>query len=944
MSDSAWMERAAQAAKQTYQALLEEVVERHVLNDREEVPLGQETKRRLERGQSAHPNAIRLLTISGKGGHPGERVGDEDHYTRFYNITLLDHLLSTTRGAIVFAAFEWLNQNPDMNTTVQLRRLRVIAAIAFLHDLDKDLRLPRNTPLTDDMVREATVRYGLDSFLAGVDVHLEPDQIRYLIEKAEASQAHRHPPKVLPPREFESLPLFVRLADQLDGLWCLDDPVRGGLEGVLERIRNDETVLRSGFFKSWKTVRLFDPHHPFLLDDLQRHLSLASLRIAGVPPLIETHRDGELFILLPERQSDEIIKKAIERLCSHLPFGLELNVSNRGVPSLYNGHPSHDALVDFIMHGEGQKKIPELLKIKVPLVASVKGHLDNLLRPVGLEPRWPKIQDSGLVSLYSTLEGMDEASKGALYQAAHLALLLNLKVDTRRKAMVPESAERMNALIELIQHPLPIWISTISGPDTEASKRTLIALWVATLAIEEPKLWDTVWGEDGLLKCWLEGQGGKPGIRDFIAGRSNHVKLGLERRLTQLLGGIRIAPKDELELGRCLFTDEPANFNEPIDQAVGLYGVKVSAFSGREGRPEVLTSERAHTIVSGPSIAEHKLRAKVHENLGGPDEGVPAIISSPTTSGLFGGLALTDDRAMAAMSIYDLNRLDIKKGRIIRETDIHRHRFRMARLERMPEKLADQVNKLRMLLKACRRIGRPIHVFRGLPMSERSYFFYDGMPRVLVDLFGTNSLRLEQIPIALKSLEMAQVLLETPGLGYDVFKRYANPSTRFGAISLAWCELKKENKTPREILAKLVGEYRTHKEENNMSEEDGALVRFGQAAASIQQRPSPEASANEELFVFKVAMDAVTAALRLAQMDKSSLVCAVAGELETNLSRRGKTWLTQPEALRKRCLDVAELFVQDIWLGALKGKMPSQSNRRVMASIYRMAFVTAHRK
>ena len=32
------------------------------------------------------------------------------------------------------------------------------------------------------------------------------------------------------------------------------------------------------------------------------------------------------------------------------------------------------------------------------------------------------------------------------------------------------------------------------------------------------------------------------------------------------------------------------------------------------------------------------------------------------------------------MSVYDLNRLDVKKGRIILETDIYRSRFRMARL------------------------------------------------------------------------------------------------------------------------------------------------------------------------------------------------------------------------------------------------------------------------
>jgi hypothetical protein len=343
-------------------------------------------------------------------------------------------------------------------------------------------------------------------------------------------------------------------------------------------------------------------------------------------------------------------------------------------------------------------------------------------------------------------------------------------------------------------------------------------------------------------------------------------------------------------------------------------------------------------------VAEHTLRTKVHEGLGGVEGGLPTLISSPATTGLFSALALNDDHAMAAMSVFDLNRLDVKKGRVITETDIHRQRFRIARLERMPEKLADQVGMLRMLLKACRRIGRPFHIFRGLPTSERSFFYYDAMPRALADLLGGKAFRLEQIPEAVKRLETAQLLLGENSLGYDAFRLYANPSTRFGAVCLAWCELRKAKNINKGILADFAAEYRNFLEENAMSEQDGALVRFGRAAAGIQKAPAPGASANEELMVFKVAMDAVSIARRIGAVDEASLVCAVAGELETNLSRRDKTFLTRAEALRKRCFEVAELFVRDVWLGALKGRPPGQNDRRVIASIYRMAFLTAQRK
>lgn len=951
MNEQTWLSKSVDLARETYGALLGEVVETHVINDREEIPLGQETKRRLEKGLTANPNIIRLLGISGKGGASLENHGEENAYARYYNITLLDHLLSTVRGAVVFAALEWLAHNHEMDTSVISRRLRVVAAIAFLHDLDKDLRRPRNTPLSEKMVMEAMRRYGLDDFLAAEGVFLEPDQMLYLIEKTEASQAHRHPPKALPPREFEPLPLFVRLADQLDGIWCLDDPVSGGLEGVLKRIQTDESLIRSGFLKSWKPVRIFDPHHPFILDELQRNLSLASVRKSGMPPLIETHRDGELFMLLPGEHAPAIIEKAITQLCKQLPFDLRLDVPNRGVPSLYDGKPSHSRLAGFIAGDLDDRKLADLFKIKASLMPQVMRPLDDLLMPHGIAPRWPRNVPGALVSIYSSFSEMGETEKGIIHRAAHLALLLNLKVDAGARSGIPSYNERERALAGLAGVPRPDWIAAISGEGhatADQSVRTLTALWITALAQESHDLREAVWGENGLLHHWLEGEEGKSGMRDFITGRGAVATAGLHRMLSQLLSGSRVAPEDESTRGRCLFTGEPAPFDEPIDQALGLYGVKVSAFSGREGRPELITSERAHTIVGASSVAEHKKRAEEHKTLGGRDDGVPALVSSPTTSGLFGGLVLTDDKSMSAMSTFDLNRLDVKKGKIIRETDIHRRRFRIARLERMPERLKEQVNKLRMLLKACRRIGRPLHIFRGLPMAERSYFFYDAMPQALMDLLGTNAFRLEQIPAAIERLETAQVILEEHGLEYDVFRRYACPSTRFGAICLAWCKLRegqgKDKKSPKNVLIRFEETYRKYTEEKRMSEQDGALVKFGLAAASIQKRPPSGASANEELLVFKIAMDAVTAAQRIGQMDEASLICAIAGELETTLARRDKTWLTQPEALRKRCIDVAQLFVKEVWLGALKEKMPGQNSRRIMASIYRMAFVTAHRK
>ncbi len=218
---------------------------------------------------------------------------------------------------------------------------------------------------------------------------------------------------------------------------------------------------------------------------------------------------------------------------------------------------------------------------------------------------------------------------------------------------------------------------------------------------------------------------------------------------------------------------------------------------------------------------------------------------------------------MAALSLYDLSRLEIKKGNVYQGTEIYSGRYRMARFERIADKTSEQIDQLRMLLQASRRLGRPIHIFRGLPTPQRAFFHYDAMPRLLADLIGGNSLRLEQIPDALEQLQLAQVLLETTGLGYDVLIRYANPHTRFGTLCLAWChlhdELKKTNSTHaggvRFVLTALEHSFDKPLEEYTMNEQDGALVRLGKAAARIQRRPLGQASTSEEMRVFKICFD-----------------------------------------------------------------------------------------
>ncbi|GAB6146147.1 HD domain-containing protein [Desulfocicer niacini] len=947
MTAQVWMSKATMLASKIYKHFLTEIIEAHLMkNDRELLPLSVKAKKQIAKGTHIDPRPLRLMTISGKGGYTAN-PDLQSKYNKYYNITLLEHLLSVVRGSLLLASLDWLSRNPDMDTSLIERRLAMVALIAFLHDIDKDLGLARNEAIPLEGLEERITRYGIPFFLKPFGLILSSEQLRYLIEKVEATQAHRHHPEILPPRELENLARYVRLADQLDGIWVSSDPEKGGLKGVIDCLKNDQGALRSDLCKNWKAIQLFDPLHPFLLDELQRYLSRFSLHLAGVPPLIEVHQDGHFFMLLPSEQYDAIVDKGLSALCNGLPFNLYLDISNRGLPSLYNGQPNYDELEAFIKELDTKQK-SGLLKIKTDLKDSLNDVLDNLLSDIGLEPRWPK-PTGQLLTLYASFNDFDQEAIDWAHYALLLALLLNLNVKSKPKDKVLTPTQRELALLEIVDISPPSWLSSIKE---DTSRRTLTSLWVTAIAAENDELIDSIWeGEYSLLRQWLEGTKELAGFNSFILGDGVEIIRTTRQRIVQLLSSKRVQLTSENEKGRCIFTDEPVPFANTIKQATGLYGVKISAFSGREGRPESVVMTQAHTNVGAASLAEHKLRAQSHTIQGGRDNGVPTLISSPSTQGLFGGLALADDKMMGAVSLYDLSRLQVSKGRVMSGMEIHSRRYRIARLERIPEKLADQVQIMRMLLTACRRTGRPFHLFRGLPQQRKEFFYYDAMPQVLIQLLGGRSLFLEQIPNALNKLQIINDLLETTGIGHDVLKLYANPKTRFKAACLSWCHLKDLEDDNKDKKVKLMEELKdiymnVLEGDKKMNEDDGALVKLGTAAAGIQQNPGGRSSTSDQLLVFKLCLEAVTIAQKQHQTDTASLIYAVAGELESNLVRREKAAKKanrNGKTLMEGCESVAAIFVNEVWPSAFGNKFPSQKSRRVLSSIYRIAFLKAHK-
>lgn len=933
-------------ASEIYRAFMTEVVEAHVILHRVGREPDQKKQKDLDSKRIVDVRVIHLMSISGKGGYC-EDPKLRERYAESTNITLLDHLLSVVRGALTFAALDVLGSNADTDRDGLCSQLRVLAAIAFMHDLDKDLQLQRDGALPLEQVAERWTAYGLDRFV-GNENALEPDQVRYLIEQVETTQAHRSPPMVYPPRPIEPLMRYVALADKLDGLW-----LKEGVDAVLKRLASDVS-LSTDLLRLWSVIDLFDPHHPFLIDELQRAISA---KCWPVPPLIEVHQDGRLLMLIPADRAEEIKTRAIKAVCTFLSrelFGMRVNISNRGTPEILDAAPDHDSLSEFMVGTKlPDRDLGQLFIVKASLANdAITRHLDALIGDIGLGPRWPKATKQTLTP-YPSPSVLSEEAQLSLRKAGHLALLLNHK---QVKAL-PDYERREQRVVEAVGHDRPEWIEALEDP---ASRRAFTSLWAMRIALDDAEIDNRIWGPEGLLRNWLEGADGSRGLRDTIQGEGDEIVQAVAGHFTKHLDEKPICQAQE-GTNRCIFTDTPVSSKATFASADKLYAIKKSAFSGREGRLESIESARGETHISPVSYAEHRLRNFVHTSVVAKSDvkpPIPMLLSSPSTTGLFSALTLNNERTFGTLSVYDLAREDASKGKqIYTELDAYRHRYRIARFECMPESLKSitrngkvvpgQVEMLSLLLRAALRVGRPIHLFRGLPIPERAFFAFDAMPRRLADLIGGSRLRIEQIPNALQRLETAQLILTTNGLGFEVFDRYARPETRLGATCLSWALLHdttKEGQSDRSVRFRR--EFEQLVQENKMSQTEAPLVGLGRAAARIQQRPRRDASANEELRTFNISLEAAIGAWKLGQRDAESLAMAIAGELDTNLERKQKAAARANRdgvSLSDECIAFARRFVDDVWFGVLKGRPPAQASRRVLASIYRMSFVTAPR-
>lgn len=948
-------------AHDLYRNFLRDVVIGRVFSDEEltrgDGPLDEVRRREIERGRRHDARGPALARISGKGGWSPDPVRREK-YDVFTNVSLLDHLTSVVRGAVQFAEMD-LTAGRERAPEELRRRLAVVIAVAFLHDADKMLGQARRDRLDVETVAGLMRRFGLDGFLREHGAAPSPAQMLALIDDVEVTRAGRLEAM---PREYWHDRGYVRLADRLDGIFLKTRPTEVGevvgAAGVLRelgRYAELDTDAARGGAEGWRVVELRDPHTPFLLDAFQAALSAACRDRHGVPPLIETHHDGRLLVILPRRDGDAVVAQALGRITRRLGARIRVATNDRGKVDLLDAPGTLDDLRDGVADMQA-RECESVLRGGIDALREHGQAIDAFLRPVEFLPRTPDLASypGRLVPIWTGTAGADEGTKAVHRDAVLVNAVLSCD-DPPARLGVPDSGRREQELRGLLAAhgalaEVPPWFDALPA-DT---RRALLAAYAAAAARSADALHEALLGPDGLTAVWLEGRDGRPGLTAKIDAAGVRLRAAVEAHYRTLLDG-RFVAADEDEEGRCHFTNAPVPRSARIAGKTGLYGVNVSAFSGREGRPESLRSPRAETLVSAVAEAEHRLRKLEYEDGGrsAARRDVPVRVTSPTTAGLFGALAYANDADVTEYALSDVLRVRIEPGRLIyRNAEAALRRTRIARFEEMPTRLTGggggepgQIGFVAMAFAAARRTGRPVHVFRGLPRPRPEFVAFDALPQTIEALLGGTGFRLEELPRCLARLRGVEAVAEATGFGEELALRLSDPATRFGAacdaLARAEVRLAADSRLPglpgiRAFATNLLGDPDTMP-----SPTDRALVAFGEAMALAQRIPIRSDGKNVAELGLRTALDAVEALERMGQTGDDSLVAGVAGKIAEELVRKGliaRRELRDDRPSGEAIEAAARVFVADVWHGAFGAAVPPSRDRRVALATYRFAF------
>ena len=936
-------------AKNIFERFLDLVINGAALSagerDRTGIRISDNANMEIAAGKRIDSRTPWLLTISGKGGYvPGDAF---QTHRPFRNVTLLDHLVSVTRGAAVLAEID-LAADGVAEGELRVRIARVMGT-AFLHDADKILGSPRTPPTVSD-VEGLMARYRIDAFLREAGADLSPAALLQRIRAVEVTQADRlEPGQQLLTREERGDCGYVRIADRLDGAF-LD--TRVALSRIPALLAGHEGFRTDAARTGWRAVTLRSPHTPFLLDQLQAGASASERAHTGAPPLIEIHHDGELLLVLRAETADAVLADGVARVGSRLRGEMRAETNPRGARDLMGARGDIDDLLAALADPMNGNSVSQALFLKI---GSLQGpetvdRFDRTFSELGLPPQIGRLKGFAQQHFQPWAGMRDDETFATLCRAAAVAVLLGHS-DAKKKPLrdlIPDMGIREGELLALLERhgtPAPDWIRT---EGERLSRQTLLAVWAAAQAERDPDLGDALLGPGGLAELWLLGDGDRSGLVELINDPTDSQVAAVTSWLDAALNR-RFLPADESLPGRCHFTNLPLGLDAALGKGNSIDHVKNSAFSGREGRPASHLSSAAQTLVSPVMFAEYRLRAK---DPAGRGKTIPVTVSSPTSAGLFAALSYEADGTDEPVRLnqYDATRESLKEGKtVLADTQRYGKRTLFGRSTEVESRTADQIKLIKMMMASALRLGRPVHVFQGLPRPVADFVHFDTLPGAVRQAFGGNGVRLEQLPGLLDLLGTAERLSDKaiPNIGVELALRLLAPSTRLGAACEAILTIDRlpadDRKTHQGLRMSLMALI---EKELQMENKDNDAVRaFAWAMRRVQAAPQSNDSNAVRGLGLRIALEAAEGCVRTGLTGAEDMTAAIAGKLEEEFERsqrlKHRGDFRQAPFPRRAAYEAAEVFVTRIWPEVFRSRVPASKDRRIVMAIYQIVFERA---
>jgi hypothetical protein len=933
-------ENDAHTARGAFANLLADVVKDHVFSEAERAAgsgeLNEATLKKVKAGQTIDDRRPKLMTLSGKGGWSP----DPEKRARYAAC------LSNEKAA---------------------RNLRLIGAVAFLHDADKIIGTDRTEALEPADIAALMTRFGINDHLAKGGITIDPAQMLALIDECEKGRSGRlRPGERVPERWMLSCCIYVRLADRLEGAFLKHEASSVGTERIdaARRELSEFDGLRAKFdADSITEITIRNAQIPEMLDAFQIALSNACADISGQPPLMESHHDGIMTVVIPTAFRDEIVERALASAAAPLAPTLRIETNARGSLSLMGARITLAGLRGHV-EDMPRKKLESLLRGKLNAIREARGRLDQLFAGRGPLIATPDLETYAgqLVPLWIDTESFGARDQWILRRTLELLALMRhdngapAQSSQRNAGLNTPPTREAQCVSFIVGHEgaVPEWIE----PFDDATRRLVIAALAAMTAWPERASRNDL---DAMASGWIDGRADAtppvPGMNNEAADSENRLAEAMRSHLRLLAGG-ETPTADETLGGRCHYSNEPVAKSAKIDKSTGLYGLKISAFSGREGRPAHFRSPKAETLVSVVAEAENRLRTIAFERDQRSAEGrnVPVRVTSPSTSGLYP--ALVFDRADApedfAMSDVLRTKIDGIHTKFNDETGL-RKRHRIAHYEEFPARLVGngkepgQLGFVAMVVKTAMRTGRPVHVFRGQPVPRPEFVYFDTLPGAIEMILGSNGLRLEQLPEALRLLRGIETCASTTGLGIDLAMAIADPATRFSAA----CDLMRRvdlrgDKTSMEMSGSYwFADHLLREENTRMGKNDGAYVSYGKAVAAMQRAANASDGGGYSELGMKFAVEAAEQLAADGITDDESMIAAIAESLATNFKRNkqiASSIAREKRGIEELAAEAAAIFVQKVWHGPFENESPSSARRRIALATYRYSFTNESRR